>query len=343
MIIGIKQGSLLAALILSIAICLVFTSCYRALPERPNDSIATEGTNSDETAQEDDGNIATEAWSYPDDPTSELKTFLRNDLSDRELPFEVSDVQTISRSGNEYKEFMIYSKDAHKSFCAVSFTVKSLYFDDSFDGHDNPSFVLAFKDPSKLQDTVSILTSVLVYLLPGSDMEEIGQLANGLMRIEAIGGCSAPLDAWGYQIQTHYKSGETYFAAGDFVAEFVITVTALEQIWDGAVNEAVCDELSDENMFQILNKPEMLWDNESNSSKTMYADFIVKDLLIHQEEIHGDITTFVTVESARGDAYTLRLDSVQTPYVFGIGGKYTIFVSYFNRSAMIVYAIQHRG
>ena len=95
-------------------------------------------------------------------------------------------------------------------------------------------------------------------------------------------------------------------------------------------------ELTEEGMFSVLEKPELLWDSESYTAKTVYADFVIKDLREHVEPLHGDITIFVTVESKFGKEYTLKLDPIRTQCELKIGREYTIFISYFNRDTLII-------
>ena len=112
--------------------------------------------------------------------------------------------------------------------------------------------------------------------------------------------------------------------------------TEENQTTDSGITVDQGEELSEESMFSVLDNPESLWDGDSNSAKTVYADFVIKDLRENVEPIHGDITIFITAESKFGKEYVLRMDPIRTQFEFEIGSEYTIFISYFNKNTIII-------
>ncbi len=81
-------------------------------------------------------------------------------------------------------------------------------------------------------------------------------------------------------------------------------------------------------------------EDDSFKNMAVYADFTVKDWWIREDIMHGDVNTFVEVESQFGEEYTLCFDPMKTPYQFGIGQKYTIFINPNLYGSFIIHAIQ---
>ncbi len=275
---------------------------------------------------------------YPTKPVTELKNFLESDIKKRGLPLTVSDIESVKWDETERLEFFIRHLDNSENACVVSFTISSPNYDCSLDGNDNPSFTIAFKDPEKSQDMVTVLISVIRYLSPDMDLEEAKRLVIKQDDTISIDGYSTPQELGGYQIQAHYTNPHIYFTTKDFEAKLGVTVTALKQIWGNEIDFSLCQKLSDSNEFSVLSHNATLEDDYSD--KAVYADFIVKDWWVHEDYLHGDIETRVTVEAMNGETYSLRLNYLRTPYELGIGEKYTLYISPNPYGAIIFYAKQ---
>lgn len=289
-----------------------------------------------------DGSSIQVTYKYPQNPVTELKCFLENDIIERGLPLELGDIEQVEWDRHERMEFTIHFKNDSENACVVSFITKSNYsfYDYALDGDENPSFTIAFKDPDKSQDMIIVLTSVILYLSPDIGLKEAERLAVKQDGTISIDGYSIPQDIGSYQVQSHYTNPHVYFTTKDFTAKLGVTITALKKIWGGEINTKKCQKLSSSEEFLILNKQRSLFDDTNYTSKTVYADFIVKDWWQHEDYLHGDIETWVMVESPYGKEYLLRLDPMRTPYEFGIGEKYSLFITYHIRGISIFYAIQ---
>lgn len=330
----------LTMLLLIIAFALVSTSCGSLKRESVIDSTNNNGGSDTDSTE---NNELYGIYTYPENPVAELKSFLENDIIERELPLELGDIEEVEWNTQERMEFLIYFKNDPDNLCLVSFNITYYeYGGYPLSGTGNPSFTLAFKDPDKPQDMVTVLTSVILYISPELGLKEAERLAHRQDDTISIDGYSMPQDIGGYQVQAHYTNPHTYFTTKDFTASLGVTVKALQQIWrkESALDVMQCRELSSTADFRVLDDPYSLYDRENNTSETVYADFTVKDWWEYQEPIHGDWTTYITVESPYGTEHLLCIDPWQTPYAFGIGEKYTMFIYYYYGGARISHAIQ---
>lgn len=287
----------------------------------------------------DDSNLRI-VYQYTDQPVTDLKSFLKNDIKNRSLPMEIGDV--VERSEQEHKEFGIQFTNENAGVVSFSTgTAFSMYYhDSSLDGEKNPSFTIAFKDPNKPQDMVAVMTSVILYLSPDLRVEEAERLAKKLDDTISIDGYSIPQDIGGYQIQSHYTNPHVYFTTEDFESSLCVTVTALKQIWSADLDAGQCRKLTTAADFKEFIEPHNSWEKEEDANTSVYADIIVKDWWQYQEAIHYEITTWVDVVSPTGDLYQFRLDTMRTPYEFGIGEKYTLFIARNSYGPFIFHAVQ---
>lgn len=330
---------LLATMVMIIAFALIFASCGSVKRESAINSTDNNGgldTDSEERKE------LYGFYTYPENPAAELKSFLKNDIEERALPLELSDIEQDEWSGKECKNFLVHFKNEPDNVCLVSFDVTYYEYSCPLNGVGNPSFTLAFKNPNKSGGMVAVLTSIIMYISPELGLEEAERLAIRQDDTISIEGCSIPQDIGGYQVQTYSTSSYIYFTAKDFTANLVVTVKALNQIWrnETAIDVSQCRKLSSAADFIVLDEPYSLFDNENYTSEIVYADFTVKEWWEYQDPIHGDYTTYVSVESLYGEKYLLSLDYMWTPYEFGIGEKYTLFIYYYYGNARISYAVQ---
>ena len=326
------KKSLLAVVI--IAFSLVMAACSDKKVDYADDSTANIDLGSDDNSIK---------YTYPDNPVEELKNYLESDAKERVLPIEISDIERVEGEWQNRIEFRIYFTDNPDNACVVSFAAKSNDATDdpySLDGKDNPSFTIAFKDPDNTQDMISVLTSIIMYIAPDLELQEAEQLATLQDDTISIDGYSIPQDIGGYQVQAQYTNPHDYFTTEDFRAKLGVTIKSLKQIWGHDMNVNTCQELSSEEDLEVLYSPAALLE-EDNTSRVVYAEFVVKDWWEHQEPLHGDPTTYVMVESLYGKEYELILDYISTPYEFGVGEKYTLFIYYRAGDATISYAIQY--
>lgn len=324
----------LAAIAMLLVLAIGFVSCGKGAD--PADDSSRVGSQSEPTSVADSGGPSD---SYPANPVRALREALENDREKRGLALSVGSIEPLHENGEERKEFMLRFTDGSDNACVISFITQSPYYDFSLEGHENPSFLMAFKDADRPQDIRTVLTSVIGYLAPELDARGAEQLAAAQIPLAEAEGFM-PQDIGGYQVQAHRVEANTYFTQTDFTAKLEITVTALQQIWGRKIDKSTCEKLSAEAAFRVLDTPHQLWDAATNKSRIVYADFMIRDLQKNEEPIHGDTETRVTAESPYGVAYALKLDTMKTPYEFAIGEKYTLFMAYHYGELTIVNAVQ---
>lgn len=331
----------LSVIAVTLVLTFVFTSCSNKKADYVDEGTAnidfTNSGGSDTDSTKYGGLYG--AYIYPDNPAEELRSYLENDIMERGLPLEIGDINSAKWDGEEREEFLINFKN-NKNVCAVSFVVTYYEYGYPLSGSDNPSFTIAFKDPENSQDMITVLTSVIMYLSPDLGLQEAERLSIEQDDTLSIDGYSIPKDIGGYQIQSHYTNPHDYFTTKDFTAKFGVSVKALKQIWGGEIDMNQCQKLSTAVDFRVLDDPQSLVNDDRTTSRVVYADFTVKDWWEDQEPIHGDFTTFVTVESPYGEEYLLILDYMRMPYEFGIGEKYKLFINYHYGKAKILHALQ---
>ncbi len=119
------------------------------------------------------------SYVYPENPAVELHDALISAITKHRLPIKVSDVERVSFEDTERTEITLHFMNGSNNICVISFELRNLSYDISYslNGHDNPSFTMAFKDRDNSQDMITILTLVLQYISPGLSDEEARQLA----------------------------------------------------------------------------------------------------------------------------------------------------------------------
>lgn len=338
---------------ISVAICLllcaalVLTSCGKQdTVDETDGPIMDVSENNDSSGMDSaDSDSKMIIYEYPTGPVPALKEFLEKDIAERGLPLEVGEIAQVTRDDDyERKEFMIRFTNDSENVCVVSFTtsiIQGFYYlyENSLNGEYNPSFTIAFKDPDRPRDMVAILTSVFLYLNPDLGVEEAERLAIKQDDTISVNGYSIPQDMGGYQVQTHYTNPHVYFKTEEFDSSLCVTVTALKQIWGFDLDYSSSKRLSTGEDFKILTEAHNSWDKD-NGNQSVYADFIITDWWQYQEPLHYEIFTWVAVESPDGHQYQFRMDTMKTPYEFGVGQKYTLFIYRNSYGPVITYAIQ---
>ena len=330
-----------AALVTAIALTLILASCgYRANEKESieNNPPGTENTMS-YGADEKPGEIIG-AYQYPENPAEQLRNALESDVNKRGLPMKIGHVEKVEFDSKECSQIEINFTDGCENMCVISFINKHLDYgyEESLDGHDNPSFTMAFKDPDNSQDMLTVLSSVIKYLSPGLSFEEAERLAAKQDETISTDGYSMPQDIGGYQVQARYTNPHIFVRTPDFEAKLGVTVRALKQIWRGAIDAGKCQELADPQDYDLLSV--RLWEAEKHP-EIVYADFIVKNIWQKQSYLHGETWVIIDVESMTGEKYSLSLDTWEYPnaYEFGVGQQYTLFIQ-LNFHGGIVYAVQ---
>ena len=316
-------------LIIAVAGMLVFLSCGRYAD--PADDMKTEPEVT-ETSNAATGYSPYEKYTYPENPTEELRNYLKKNAGENGIPIRTGDILQISDSGSPQKVFSVGFLNNPENECVVSFAMNEYYL---LDGKDNPSFRIAFKDPDNTQDLITFLSSVLMYLSPGLSTDEAERLAMVQNRTISTDGYSMPLDVGGYQVQTRYTKPHVFIRTNEFDSMMGITVTALKQTW-GAPDINSARELVSPEDYSILAS---IYRPEGN----VYADFIIRDVSHLKSIIHGDFWIMVLAESMAGETYTLRVENMQMimDYEFGVGQKYTLYIdtgSYYGQR--IYFAVQ---
>lgn len=275
---------------------------------------------------------------YPDNPLDDLKNYLAADIENRGLPLRLGDTMEHTESWANAMLFTAYFTDHHNA-CVFSFASNNAYGMNDFyavDGKDNPSFTIALKDPDNAEDMVLILTSVIMYLSPGTSESEAQQLAMGLDDSITVDGYSIPKDIGGYQVQAHYTNPHAFFSTPEFLSQYGVSVYALKYIWGRGIDLSIYTEMTSETDYAILSNM------NSPNAGTVYGEFTVVDWWYHYEPVHGDPYLYVIACSPYGTEYRLMVNPLQNPYEFGIGEEYILVVGYYHQPT-IIYAIQHTG
>lgn len=283
------------------------------------------------------------SYVYPENPAVELHDALISAITKHRLPIKVSDVERVSFEDTERTEITLHFMNGSNNTCVISFELRNLSYDISYslDGHDNPSFTMAFKDRDNSQDMITILTLVLQYISPGLSDEEARQLARQQDTTISIDSYSQPLDIEGYQVVARYTNPQLFLHTQEFDSELGVKVTAIKQIW-GEVDTSRFKKLKTRQDYSVITSGYTPWET-NKKTKAIYADFIIKNVWHYKEEVHGDNWVEVDVESMTGDQYTLRVETMRMimNYEFGVGQKYTLYIrtgTYYG--ANIVYAIE---
>jgi hypothetical protein len=233
-----RNGMVFRATALLIAITLMFllTSCDSGKSEQG----ATSGSTPTPTQ------AAGASYSYPDEPAESLRDALNNAVTKRGLSIEVGEVQIVTFEGMEQAKILL--RFANGNMCAITFNLKHTQYsyDYMLDGHDNPSFVMAFKDADNADDLKTILELALQYLSPGMSDAEAHRLAENQDRTISVDGYSQPLDIAGYQVVTRYTNPKTFARTEEFDSSYGVKVTAIKQMW-GDINLSDFTELKNKN------------------------------------------------------------------------------------------------
>lgn len=280
-------------------------------------------------------------YTYPENPAEDLRKALISDIKERSLPMEISDIQRVAFDGDERSEMSVDFMDSGNT-CVIFFNIKSIDydFDYSFDGKDNPSFTLAFRDNENTQDMILLMSSVIRYLSPNLSSEEAIELSKAQDETLSIDGYSQPQDVGWYQVQSRQTNPNVFVRTNGFDAMLGVKVTALKQIW-GEIKAVNCEPLNTKQDYNIL-LTNSLMGEDTDRGLCVYGDFIVKNVWQHQEPIHGDMWEIIDVVSETGGVYSLRYETMfGVAYEFGVGQKYTIYIKpYRLYGATISYAIQ---
>lgn len=115
---------------------------------------------------------------YPEKPAEKLRDALKSAITERSLPIDVGEVKQITFEGMEQAEIILRFTESDDNICNITFDLKHAAsgFDYSLDGHDSPSFVMAFKDPGRTQDMLVVLALVLQYISPVLTMRKHADL-----------------------------------------------------------------------------------------------------------------------------------------------------------------------
>ena len=339
------------ACILAITIMLALASCTKQATKKENSISDIERAsiydekNATSTAVEKQGEIIGD-YQYPENPAEQLRTALDSDVNKYGLPMIISCVETIEFDSREYSQITIDFTDGNENVCIISFFNKHLEhgYDESLDGHANPSFTMAFKDHDNSQDMIILLTYVIMYLSPDLGLAEAERLAVRQDETISTDGYAQPSDIAGYQVQARYTNPHIFASTPDFEAKLGVKVRALRQIWRGALDTTDCQELLTSQDYAQLTTHYNSWD-EGNHPAMVYADFVVKNTWRRQSYIHGETWVIVDLESMSGQQYLISLDTWAFPnaYEFGVGQQYTLYIGLDYTSGVrggIMYAVQ---
>ena len=311
-----------AVLILVLVLGMLSPSCAKG----DEADIIDSGIDSDMSENSSEAASVSITYSYPENPAEELGAALENWIKETNTTgIAVSEVRQAFTDGEERKEIGIDFPENGNS-CVIFFSIRALSYDldYSFEGHDNPSFTMAFKDKDKPSDMVTLLALVVRCLAPDLAIEEVKQIAAAQNDTISEDGHSLPRDIPGYQIRALYTDTDVFAKTDAFDSYFGVEVTALGQIW-GGIDLSGAQELANVFDFDVLNRGSRSSGNANN--QLVFADFTVNNVWEHQEEIHGDTWETIEVESVTGHTYTLRYDTFWGMlYKFGAGQRYTIYI-----------------
>ena len=328
-----KGGLKREAFVTTLSLVVILASCET---KKESESPAPSTGNEVNSVMDEKSEIIGD-FQYPENPAEQLKSALESDINERGLPMEISDVENIDFDGKESTQIVITFSDSNKNMCVISFTNKYLDYgnEESLDGRDNPSFIMAFKDQDNSQDMITVLTSVIKYLSPNLSLKEAERLATKQDETISTDGYSMPQDIGGYQVQARYTNPHVYFRVQDFEAKLGVEVTALKQIW-GTVDTRLCKELITSQDYKLLTERYV---EEKEQLELVYADFIVKNVWQQQSYLHGETWETVDVESTTGERYSLNVDTMRPfVYEFVVGQRYTLYI-WPKYSRRIIYAI----
>jgi len=282
-------------------------------------------------------------YSYPKNPAENLKEALEIGINKLPPGTLISEVRQVDFDDEARKEITVDFTDDDNT-CVISFAIRALSYnlDYSIDGHDNPSFTMAFKKPDVSENMTTLLTLVLRYLEPELSLAEAERIAAaqaGTISEDGYSISSQPRDISGYQIRTCFTDPEVFFRTRAFDSFMGVKITALAQIW-GDIDIHDAGELVNAVDYGILDQASRTGRNALD--KLVYADFTVTNIWEHEEDLHGDTWETIEVETAAGQTYTLRYDTVWGfIYNFGVGQRYTIYmIANAYHGPTIVYAVQ---
>ncbi|HEX3028618.1 MAG TPA: InlB B-repeat-containing protein [Clostridia bacterium] len=334
-----------AAFVMVVALTFLLVSCVSSEVKKEsgdNSTIGTERGVISASKEKSSGGVIGD-FQYPKNPAEELHYYLKKTIANHNLSIDVGDIKQVAFDNMERAEFTLRFTGDSDNMCVIFFNLKHLNndFDYSLDGNDNPSFTMAFKDPDSSQDMITVLTLVLQYLSTDLLEGKARELAENQDATISIDGYSQPLDIGGYQVETRYTYPHGFVRTQKFDAKMGVEITALKQIW-GKFDTLGCQELKSRQDYDILT-PEYMPLEDDYQMKTVYADFIIKNVWNHEERVHGEYWTVIDVESMEGTLYTLRLETshMLMNYEFGVGQQYTLYIETGSTyGATITYAIQ---
>jgi hypothetical protein len=278
-------------------------------------------------------------FQYPENPAEQLKHAIENDINEHGLPMVIGNAERIVMENNEYTQINIYFTESNNEG-VILFQNRNLYYDVEFsiDERDNPSFTIAFKDHENYQDMIMVLTLVFKYLSLDLSLEEAERLANLQDSTISTDGFSMPLDIGGYQVQSRYTNPHIFLHTPNFDSMLGVSVRALRQIWNGAIDASNFYELTSHE-FYLLNL--QYWDRERHP-QVVFADFIARNTWHYHCWMRGMTWVWIDVDSMTGERFTVSLDTwarFLNPYEFGVGQRYTLFID-LQAYHGIIYAIQ---
>ncbi|MCL2854446.1 MAG: hypothetical protein FWE21_02380 [Defluviitaleaceae bacterium] len=279
-------------------------------------------------------------FQYPENPAEELRDALNTDVNKRRLPMTISEVESITLDNIKYSQITInFNYSNNVGIILFSNGDMRHNYATMLNGRPNPLFTMAFKDHNRPQDMVMVLTSVINRLSPDLSLEEAERLATIQDITISTDGFSQPLDIVGYQVQARYTNPFAFLQTPNFDAKLGVTVRAIQQLWNGAIDIGNAHLTTGSRDYHLLNLP--FWDEEIHP-EIVHGDFVVTNTWQYLCWRHGCTHVTVEVESISGAQFSLHLDTWQrfrNPYEFGVGQWYTIFLGLqFDRG--IIYAVQ---
>lgn len=333
----------LAAIAFLLALCLICTACSGNKPNDANDSPKAETADDKPTGCTDDNSGSMDGvigiYEYPSNPAEELKAALESDIGAYNLSMKIGDIERVEFDDQLRSQFRITFPDS-ENVCVVYFPNDYFYVDFG-DGvvYDEPSFVMAFKEPDNSQDMLLVLAPVLRYLSPVLSVEESERLALKQDMSISTDGYSMPHDISGYQVQTLYTNPHVCYHVPDFDAKLVVKATALRQMWGmwSMVDTNECYEMTTPDDFKLLSA--QFWP-EGDGPEFVYADFTVKNVWQRGSYLHGEVWEMIEVETADGQQFFFSVDTMrQFVYEFGVGQQYTVFI-WLPQNIQVIHAVQ---